>query len=157
MIGFAMIGQAAATAGQFATTAAQGALGSNDPNPLRDWIASGMALYYLQKWLKGRKAYANFVTVFPGADKWAHRFVPFAGAILATLGIHYTWNGTIVGGAEIIVTLPPLQQMVAGLGHFGFDVGGIYGIAQSCYEFSRQPGYRESIAAAVGPTTGATV
>jgi hypothetical protein len=132
----ATFGQVAA---EVASSAAQGALGTTDPNPLRDWVASGMALYYFQKWLKQRPQYAKFVELFPGTDKWAHRFVPFAGAVLATCGIHYTWNGTLFGGGVIIVTLPPLQQIAAGLGHFGFDVGGIYGIAQTCYECSRLP------------------
>lgn len=126
---------------QTATTAAQGALASSDPNPLRDWVASGAAIYYFQKWMKSRQWYGRFVQVFPGADKWAHRFIPLLGATMATLGIHYTWSGTLFNGGTLTVMLPPLQQMVAGIGHFGLDVGGIFGVQQTIYECSNQRGF----------------
>lgn len=123
---------------QAATSTAQGALASADPNPLRDWVASGAAIYYFQKWLKGRVWYGQFVGAFPGADKWAHRAIPMLGAMLATLGIHYTWSGTLLNGGTLTVLLPPVQQLFAGLGHFGLDVGGIFGIQQTIYECSNQ-------------------
>lgn len=134
---------AAQSTAQAAAAVVQAAAVSDDPNPLRSMTLSAMGIFYVQKWLKTRVVFRRFVETFPGSDKWAHRGVAAIGAFLTMAGIHYTFNGTLLGGGTYIIQLPPLQQMFSTLTHASIDFGGIFGLQQVIYEATRQPGYRD--------------
>lgn len=119
----------------------QVAASTDDPSPLRSMTLSAIAIVYVQKWMKRRPWFQRFIVAFPGANKYAHRVVAAAGALLTMAGVHYTFSGSVLGGATYTIQLPPLQQMISSLLHSSVDFGGIFGLQQVIYDATRQPPY----------------
>lgn len=132
---------AAQSTAQAAAAVVQVAASNDDPSPLRSMTLSAIAIVYVQKWMKRRAWFQRFIVAFPGANKYAHRVVAATGALLTMAGVHYTFAGTLLGGATYTIQLPPLQQMISALLHSSVDFGGIFGLQQVIYDATRQPPY----------------
>lgn len=81
-------------------------------------ITAAAVVVYFQRALKGFKWYKNFVDALPGADKWAHRLFAAIGALVAAVGIHVTFTGSILAGGTFTGTYPDLWTMLHGLGEW---------------------------------------
>ncbi len=47
-----------------------------------------------------------------------NRTLAVIGAFVAAVGVHYTLNGTLVGGSTITLVIPPASLLLSGLGHW---------------------------------------
>lgn len=97
------------------------------------YFTSVILIYFAQKWLKGRPAYATFVQMMPGAAKWAHRFVAAVGASIAAIGIHITFDGSASAGWAFHGTIPDVWTML----HAGWDWIEIFAGQQGIYEMTK--------------------
>ncbi len=83
------------------------------------YFTSAAAIVYIQKIMKGHALYAKFVAVFPGADKWAHRFVAAFWALWTALGLHFVYEGDPDVGYHLHLITPAVTAMLHGIGDFG--------------------------------------
>lgn len=98
------------------------------------YLTSAILIYFAQKFLKGRPAYATFVTAMPGAAKWAHWLVAGVGATFAALGIHVTSTWTASDGGHIQFAVPGLWAML----HAAWDWIRVFALQQFAYEATRR-------------------
>lgn len=101
------------------------------------YLVSAFAIYFVQKWFKTQSWYAKFVEVFPGAMKWAHRFIGAAGSLLFALGIHFTIEGDALHGWRILTSIPPLHEMLDVL----VDWSNMFILQQGIYEVAKPRQY----------------
>ncbi len=94
------------------------------------YLASSGSIMYLQRCLKGHPLYQRFVAAFPGADKWAHRFIAAVGALIAAVGIGYTFDWTAAAGGQVLITIPNLTALRHGL----WDFSVVYLFQQGWYD-----------------------
>lgn len=104
-----------------------------DANEVVPFLTSAAAIYFVQKFLKNRPSYAEFVKAMPGAAKWAHRTVALIGSLIAAVGIHYTYNGTLHAGGTVSIVIPGLWDMI----HAGSDVAKVFILQQYAYETTK--------------------
>lgn len=123
-------------AGAVATSAQQ-----PDAAVLAPYFFTGASIVIAQKWMKTRQFYARFVVAFPGADKWAHRYVALLGAMIGAAGIHYSWNYDVFHGGSIMAQLPPLVALLENLWHAGTDLAKVLLTQQILYESTHQLPY----------------
>lgn len=125
---FLFLQQTAATVAT-AATAAPGP----DGGEVKPFLIGSALIVLTQDALKSQATYQKFVAAFPGADKWAHRFVAFSGSLLTGAGIHVVYTGSLLAGGHLSADLPPLADMLANLLHDGSDVGGVFVLQQMLY------------------------
>lgn len=109
------VGQTAAEAAKAVATIPQGGESATEIVP---YFTTAALIVYAQKYLKTFGIYNTFVEHFPGADKWAHRFVAGIGAIWVALGLHFTYAGSADSGYQFHLVTPAAVQMLHGLGDF---------------------------------------
>lgn len=90
----------------------------NDATEIVPYLTSAATIVFIQKWLKTRTTYQQFVKAFPGADKYAHWLVAGVMSLVAAAGIHYTWSGTLHDGGILMITVPKLIDIFHGLSDF---------------------------------------
>lgn len=110
----------------------------NDLTEFGSATTAAATIVFIQKWLKTKRVYAIFVQEFPGADKWAHRFVGAVGAIIAAAGIHITFNYNADVGGTFSGTIPSLTNMVHGL----YDWYRVYIFQHAIYSMIKEPAYQ---------------
>lgn len=108
-------GQTAVEAAKAVATIPQSGEGSTEIVP---YFTTAALIVYAQKYLKTFKLYTTFVEHFPGADKWAHRFIAAVGAVWVALGLHFTYAGSADVGYQFHLVTPAAIQMLHGLGDF---------------------------------------
>ena len=116
-------------------TAAQAVTASPraDQTEVVPYMTTAAGIYFVQKYLKTRPVYANLVQALPGAAKWAHRAVALVGSLIAAVGIHFTYNGTLQAGGTLLFTIPSLWDMA----HAVSDVGKVFLLQQWGYEMAK--------------------
>ena len=98
------------------------------------YLTSAATIVYIQKWLKTRDFYQQFVTAFPASDKYVHWLAAGAMSLVAAAGIHYTWTGSLVGGGQFNVVVPTLMAMLHGVS----DWFKVYILQHTIYETQRK-------------------
>lgn len=91
------------------------AVNPNDATEVVPYLTSAATIVFIQKWLKTRNFYQQFVTAFPGADKWAHWIAAGFMSLVAAAGIHLTWSYDPNAGGTFSGTLPDIMTMVHGV------------------------------------------
>ncbi len=104
-----------------------------DQTEVVPYMTTAAGIYFTQKWLKTRPAYAEFVQALPGAAKWAHRAVAMIGSVIAAVGIHFTYTGTLQAGGTLQFLIPSLWDMA----HAVSDVGKVFLLQQWGYEMAK--------------------
>lgn len=97
------------------------------------YLAAGALIMYVQRWMKRFGWYQRFVEAFPAADKRVHQLVAAVGALIAALGIHYTFQGDASSGYQLHVNIPNLTQ----LAHGGWDFLNVYIFQNLAYDATR--------------------
>lgn len=107
------------------------AINPQDATEVVPYLTSAATIVYIQKWLKTKDVYQRFIAAFPTADKYAHWLVAGILSLLASTGIHYTWEGSLVNGSVLTFNIPTLMTLIHGtsdwfkvyiLQHFGHDI-----------------------------------
>lgn len=88
---------------------------SQDQTEVVPFLTSAATIVYLQKWLKTRNLYVQFVKAFPGADKYAHWFVAGLMSLVTAAGIHAVWDGTLTSGGKLTIEIPSALLLLHGL------------------------------------------
>lgn len=104
-----------------------------DASEVVPYLTSAAMIYFAQKFLKTTPPYAAFVAAMPGAAKWAHRTVALIGSVIAAVGIHYTYNGTLQAGGVLTFTIPGAWDML----HATWDVVKVYVLQQYAYDTTK--------------------
>lgn len=76
------------------------------------YLTSAATIAYIQKWLKTTDVYTRFVKAFPGADQYAHWFTAGIMSLIAAVGIHWTWTGSLTEGGTLTFAVPSLIVML---------------------------------------------
>src|SRR5262245_31717697 len=121
--------------------------GPADVTEVVPYLTTAATIVYIQKWLKTKTTYGSFVKAFPGADKWAHRFVGGVGAFIMALGIHMTWNWNADTGGAAHFTIPGLIDMFHGVS----DWFKVYILQHTIYESTTRTPYHPPPAPEVKP------
>ncbi len=88
---------------------------SNEASEVVPYLTSAATIAYIQKWLKTTDYYMRFVKAFPGADVYAHWFMAGLMSLIAAVGIHWTYTGTLAAGGTITLAVPPLVTLLHGM------------------------------------------
>jgi len=118
----------------------------SDATEVVPYLTSAATIVYVQKWLKTRQPYQQFVAAFPGADKYAHWVIAGTASLVVAAGIHITWNWDALHGGAFSGTIPDLMTILHGLG----DWFKVYVLQHTVYEATHQPPY-------MAPTQSATL
>lgn len=113
----------------------------NDATEVVPYLTSAATIVAIQKWLKTRGAYAQFVTAFPLADKYVHWLVAGTGSLVAATGIHMVWNWDLIHAGTFSGTIPSVLDMLHGLG----DWFKVYILQHTVYEATHQPPYQPAV------------
>ena len=76
---------------------------------------AGLVINSLMQYAKTFNAYSRFVTAFPAADKWVHRFVAGLWSAVAAVGIVVSTTGDAQTGWVIQATVPSVAAMTNAL------------------------------------------
>lgn len=87
----------------------------SDAGQVSSFLTSAATIVALQKFLKTRDFYQQFVKAFPGSDKYAHWLIAGISSIVAAAGIHIVWNWDLLHGGQATATIPDLSSMVHGV------------------------------------------
>lgn len=86
-----------------------------DASEVVPYLTSAATIAYVHKWLKTTDYYTRFVSAFPGADRYAHWFTAGIMSLVAAVGIHWTYTGTLSTGGTITFAIPPLVTLLHGM------------------------------------------
>ena len=112
-------------------------------------FTSAILIYFAQKYLKTLPGYARFVEAMPGAAKWAHRCVAAAGAVIAAVGVHISFEGNAAQGWHFSGTIPDVWTMA----HAAWDWLKVYATNQWIYESTKPKPWTPAPPPAGGPTS----